>query len=121
MCIRDSNLSDFKLFKKGRHVTSFGYRISVMTDSGKSTHNVLFHIPLDYPKAPIKLAMRSNEEVSPYMDIVIMNFNWKARQLAKENWRILSQINYLISEFEILKQANYKQIDKLRNSFYKTV
>ncbi|CAI4396219.1 CFF_collapsed_G0026280.mRNA.1.CDS.1 [Saccharomyces cerevisiae] len=65
--------------------------------------------------------MKSNEEVSSYMDIVIANFNWKARQLVKEDWRILSQINYLVSEFEILKMANYKQIDKLRNSFYKTI
>ena len=114
-------LSDFKLFRKGKHVTSYGYRISVMTNSGKISQKVLFNIPFDYPKAPMKLAMRSNEEVSFYMDIVIANFNWKARQLVKEKWRILSQINYLISEFETLKMANYKQIDKLRNSFYKTI
>ncbi|CAI4064294.1 hypothetical protein SKDZ_09G0110 [Saccharomyces kudriavzevii ZP591] len=114
-------LPDFKLFKKGRHVTSFGYRISLMTDSGKASQKVLFNIPLDYPKTPIKLAMRNNEDVSSYMEIVTANFNWKARQLVKENWEILSQINYLISEFENLKQPEYKQIDNLRNSFYRAL
>lgn len=114
-------LSDFKLFKKGKHVTSYGYRISPMTDSGKISLKILFNIPLDYPKAPIKLTMKSNEEDFSYMDTVIANFNWKARQLVKEDWRILSQINYLVSELEILKMENYKQIDKLRNSFYKTI
>ncbi|EJS43328.1 YIL161W [Saccharomyces arboricola H-6] len=114
-------LSDFKLFKKGRHVNSFGYRISFTTNSGKFSQQVLFNIPLEYPKAAIKLTMRNNENVSTDMELVIANFNWKARQLAKEKWEILSQINYLASEFEVLKQANYKQIDKLRNIFYNTV
>lgn len=83
-----------------------------MTDSGKISLKILFNIPLDYPKAPIKLTMKSNEEVSSYMDTVIANFNWKARQLVKEDWRILSQINYLVSELEILKM---EKINKLIN------
>lgn len=92
-----------------------------MTDSGKVSQDVLINIPLEYPNVPIKLSMRNNENDSSYMETVITNFNWKARQLAQQNWRIPSQINFLVSEFELLKQANFKQVDKLRNSFYKTV
>ncbi|KOG98743.1 Smu2p DI49_2625 [Saccharomyces eubayanus] len=114
-------LPGFRLFKKGRHITSFGYRIHFMTDSGKVSQDVLINIPLEYPNVPIKLSMRNNESDSSYMETVITNFNWKARELTKKNWRIPSQINFLVSELELLKQANFKQIDKLRNSFYKTV
>ncbi|CAI2034706.1 hypothetical protein SEUBUCD646_0I00180 [Saccharomyces eubayanus] len=114
-------LPGFRLFKKGKHITSFGYQIFFMTDSGKLSQDVLINIPLEYPNVPIRLSTRNNESDSSYMETVIMNFNWKARELTKKNWRIPSQINFLVSELELLKQANFKQIDKLRNSFYKTV
>ncbi|CCF57858.1 hypothetical protein KAFR_0D02110 [Kazachstania africana CBS 2517] len=123
LCIHKLGPSAFKLFRKGRYVTSYGF----IPKRSKSTivqkiGTFLINIPLNYPATPIKLASNRNEDPESIESLeqnqIIKNFNNKARELNTENYSLISQLNYLINEIDRLANKDFLSSDKRKNEFY---
>ncbi|CCD27483.1 Smu2p NDAI_0K02920 [Naumovozyma dairenensis CBS 421] len=116
----------FKLFKKGKFVTSYGITFNNSNKVlGKSNIKFIMNVPLNYPQSPIKLspttttaADNNDDEVKDFQNL-INNFNYMARTFfLSNNFPIISQLNFLIQQQDKLILPNYKEFNKLQQTFY---
>lgn len=113
---------NFKLFKLGQYVTSYGF---TRNQKMFGTPNLKFivNIPRDYPKSPIKLqycktnCIRSISLVEK-LETLTRNFNSKSSTMVSEGVPIISQLNYLVQKADMLCLTDYKVRDKREQNFY---
>lgn len=127
-CLQLLGQNQFKLFKTGNHVTSYGFIPKKNKILGITGVKFIINIPHNYPSSPIKLTSNKssptesnqlNQSNHPdRLDILVKNFNIKARQFLNDKIPIVSQINYLMEETEILVDKNFRTMDKMRSDFY---
>ncbi|CAR26727.1 ZYRO0B16698p [Zygosaccharomyces rouxii] len=122
-CIHVLSDRNFRLFKRGQYVTSYGFTRNQKL-LGVPNCKFIINVPLDYPKSPIKLQYgKSNAQQQPgnleeKLDRLTKNFNYKSSQLLSLGEPIISQLNYLVERAEYLSQPGYKLIDKREKSFH---
>ncbi|CDH17449.1 uncharacterized protein ZBAI_09237 [Zygosaccharomyces bailii ISA1307] len=121
-CLHLLTERNFKLFKRGQYVTSYGF---TRNQKMFGTPNLKFivNIPRDYPKSPIKLQYcRTNCIHSVLLveklDTLTRNFNSKSSKMVSEGVPIISQLNYLVQKADILCLTDYKVRDKREQNFY---
>lgn len=121
-CLHVLSNKYFKLFKRGQHVTSYGF-VNDFKLLGISRCKFFINVPYDYPNSAIKLhykkldsknAVTSDEK----LDILVKNFNIKVRQMVLEGKPLVSQLNYLVHKADVLSRPEFKLIDKREQEFY---
>ncbi|CEP60782.1 Smu2p LALA0_S01e18844g [Lachancea lanzarotensis] len=110
---------NFKVFKKSKNSTTYGL---VMPHFFTSEHYTLVAtIPFTYPQQPVKLDPKDNQgkEVTYAQELVnlVNNFNSKAHEMSSRKQHLLSQFNYLLTQWPILSSPNYRQKDRLYKEF----
>lgn len=111
----------FKLFKDGGHVSSYGF-----TPTHRSREKYIVNIPYEYPKQPLKIDIDiesiSQQDQLKYNNL-IRNFNNKCKNDTKNNVKtpIISQLNYLLNSKESLMNnstQDFNNLTTLKSSFY---
>ncbi|SCU85137.1 LAME_0D00254g1_1 [Lachancea meyersii CBS 8951] len=109
----------FKIFKKGKNSTSYG--LIVPEFFAQESFTLVITIPFTYPKQPIKLDPNDNHvkdaEHSAQLTNILNNFNSKAHEMSLKSQPLLSQFNFLLTQWPQLGNLNYKQKDRLYKEF----
>lgn len=111
----------FKLYKNGGHVSSYGF-----TPSQRSQEKFIINIPYEYPRQPLKVDI-DMESISTQQQLkynnLIRNFNRKCKNDTKNNMNIpiISQLNYLLNSQSTLmtnSPQEFNNLTTLHSSFY---
>lgn len=121
-CFHVLSNKSIKLFKKGPHMTSYGLSLDIRIPDRLRAKFTL-NVPHEYPNAPIKLHYKRNESSEDHsreelLQIVVKNFNIKARDMLIQKIPIISQLNYLVYRADVLTMPNFKQINQREQIFY---
>lgn len=125
-CIHVLSNRNFRLFKRGQYVTSYGFTRNQKL-LGIPNCKFIVNIPLDYPKSPMKLQygksnIQQQEQAAALeerLERLTKNINYKSSQLVHQGEPIISQLNYLVEKAEFLSQPGFKSIDKREKDFYR--
>ncbi|CCC70501.1 hypothetical protein NCAS_0F00170 [Naumovozyma castellii] len=123
-CITMLGSDSFKLFKKGKNSTSYGFMLRNRKILGVANLKFIITVPLNYPLSPIKLSRQEQTkedivQISDQLNILVNNFNNKSKGfIQNDKTPILSQINFFIQDADLLSQKNYKKLDLLKGQFY---
>lgn len=104
------------LFQKGQYVTS--YSISMTNFLGKARYDLIFNVPLDYPKTPIKLRKPSGCEKGNPIFFISDNFNFKAKMFLKEKQPLVVQLNYLSTQWESLSSKAFRETERTKSDLF---
>ncbi|SCV06231.1 LANO_0H24982g1_1 [Lachancea nothofagi CBS 11611] len=117
---------NFKIFKKGKNSTSYGLVAPHVLDQDQFVFTVI--VPFSYPQQSSKLDPLDNtlhdesasNDLSVKLGTIINNFNSKAHEMTTSGQPLITQINYLLTQWSKLSNPNYKQKDRLYKEFLAT-
>ncbi|KAG0671910.1 mitotic spindle checkpoint protein Bub3 [Maudiozyma exigua] len=132
-CLHCLGKENFRMFRNGKYVTTYSITFNnnnnpnnaLMINTFPKRLNVKFsiNVPHDYPRQSLKLSSNksNSQETSDnvLLNNLINNFNYKARHMDNVKFPIMSQLNYLSQELNILLNSDFKNIDQGRSEFYK--
>lgn len=121
-CFHVLSNKSIKLFKKGPHMTSYGLSLDIRIPDRLRAKFTL-NVPHEYPNAPIKLHYKRNESSEDHsreelLQLVVKNFNIKARDLLLQKIPIISQLNYLVYRADVLAMPDFRQTNQRERIFY---
>ncbi|SCU77412.1 LADA_0A00320g1_1 [Lachancea dasiensis] len=110
----------FKVFKKGKNSTSYG--LAAPGVLGSDTFIFVVTIPFSYPRQPSKLDPVNNlaegkREIQVELGHIVNNFNSKAHEMTSAGQPLISQFNYLLTQWSKMTSPNYKQKERLNKEF----
>ncbi|AAS54129.1 AGL362Wp [Eremothecium gossypii ATCC 10895] len=76
----------------------------------------LVHVPHDYPCSALRVEPEGRG--SGAQSRVAAHFNWRCKQQCTRDAPLAAQLNYLISERQLLATPDYVARERLRKSFY---
>ncbi|SCU85704.1 LAFA_0D17238g1_1 [Lachancea sp. 'fantastica'] len=110
---------NFKIFKKGKNSTTYG--LVMPHFFSPEPYTLVATIPFTYPQQPVKLDPNDNQgkEVTHAEELanIVNNFNSKAHEMSSKKQHLLSQFNFLITQWPTLSSPNYRQKDRLFKEF----
>mgnify|MGYP003365433938 CR=1 FL=1 len=132
-CLHCLGKENFKMFRNGKYVTTYSV---IFTNNNNPNHTLMINtfpkrlnikfsinVPHDYPRQNLKLSSnQSNSQESSdnvALNNLINNFNYKVRHIDNIEFPIISQLNYLSQELNILINSDFKNIDQGISAFYK--
>lgn len=132
-CLHCLGKENFKMFRNGKYVTTYSVTFTnnnnpnnaLMINTFPKRLNIKFsiNVPHDYPRQNLKLSSNQSngQESSDNMALnnLINNFNYKVRHMDNIEFPIMTQLNCLAQDLNILTNSDFKNIDQGRSAFYK--
>ncbi|CDO95819.1 unnamed protein product [Kluyveromyces dobzhanskii CBS 2104] len=109
--------SNVTMLRKGQYVTTYSIKFTTINQNDVTDKvKCVFNIPLDYPQSAIKLSRPKDCTVDETLSQIINNFNHKARHMLKLRQPIIVQLNFLVSNWNLLKSPEFLTRDRVKKT-----